>query len=233
MTHVGTLKNLSDDRLREEVSKSVWDSDWFKSLVGTATGVHIDETEAANILVACLCYASLSDAARHVLPFAPLALWCLFRREDVLAVQTYLAEKDHSLFVASYLFTTEDFKNLALRGIHPHWVFQRIGDTVFIAGMVAHAVYNIISCLKFAGDSISANHLAVTMTKIRVQALVEKRLYFAHRVPHMHYTGGGQVRPPDGNKLGAFLVDPVLLSLYNLKTLLSRYYLSLARSRSL
>jgi hypothetical protein len=52
-------------------------------------------------------------------------------------------------------------------------------------------------------------------------------------VPHMHYTGGGQVRPPDGNKLGAFLVDPVLLSLYNLKTLLSRYYLSLARSRSL
>jgi hypothetical protein len=140
------------------------DSTKFKLANGGATGLHVDKTAAANCAIKAL--------AEDVPPDCVLAIWCMFSPAHFSAVCTYIWSKyKATCWRPTVLLDAVDFRALADLGVVPVWIFQRAGDIVTIPAFCIHLVFNVISNLKFAADSVSVWALRLQRTMQEVQVL--------------------------------------------------------------
>lgn len=120
------------------------------------TKLHEDMSDAVNALLA------LSNSSHTG------AVWQIFRRCDVAALEDYLRAKQgnlvhhppeysaHPIHDQEFFLTKDELDELRQEtGIEPWSIHQRKGDLVFIPAGTPHQVRNLQSCIKVAVDFIA------------------------------------------------------------------------------
>ncbi|RPD78442.1 hypothetical protein L226DRAFT_457378 [Lentinus tigrinus ALCF2SS1-7] len=134
--------------LRPDVGPKVYIATPDLSREGS-TRLHLDVASAVNMLP----WTSSGN------PDETGAEWYIFDPSDLGPLRVYLRTKhgaddqDADPIHAQQTFVDEDMlAELALHGIRPYKIEQRLGDVVFIPAGAAHQVSNVQACIKVACD---------------------------------------------------------------------------------
>lgn len=179
----------------------------FKLAAGGATGLHVDKTSAANCAVRAL--------AANVPPHCVVAIWCLFHPSQFAIICNYIwTTYNATCWRVTVLLDAADFAALALLGVVPMWLFQRPADIITIPAFCIHLVFNVVSNLKFAADSVSVWALRLQHTLQRVQVLTDGDQDLAHEIKNKCERKKGEV--------GGSIAQSGILTMLRLTEVLSR-----------
>ncbi|KAI1785486.1 hypothetical protein LXA43DRAFT_899759 [Ganoderma leucocontextum] len=137
------------------------------------TNLHIDVTDAINILVWSSGTPSDSAAIWDIIPFEALRAL----REFIQDKGLYTGAGD-PIHAQAIFLTDEMIQQFTTHSKFPVWrIHQRLGDAVFIPAGCAHQVRNVCNATKVACDFISIENLARThrvASELRLQRLVSR-----------------------------------------------------------
>ncbi|TDL13337.1 hypothetical protein BD410DRAFT_810640, partial [Rickenella mellea] len=128
-----------------------------------ATRLHIDAADTVNVMM----YAA------EMPPSTSCAIWHIFQPHDTGRLGQYLREAHPAshgnsapflsplaglkapILCDQYFLTPSDITSLALRGIHPTVIRQKVGDAVFVPCGSPYQVENCSACMGFSVNFIS------------------------------------------------------------------------------